>query len=333
MSAELLFDDHNPKIEFGDRQEKFFKLAVGISILFHILGLLTSPWWQPKPVTRDQVMQVDIANVPAQELPQPKEAAPIRLPDAVKAAPPPPPKPTAEQMAEFKKQAAEPPPTPAQLAERAAQAVREEHEAARTKVRSVGLGAVLEKSGGNAAPPINVPTSTRVSNGPRGAMDYGAAKGTSGADPLSGKGMTPGIEKQLASASRGGGGSGAAGGRLSSKVFKTDTGMDAEISGSIDDQSRSAQAISAAVKNYQSGIKYAYTQELLKNQSISGKITVEFVIRPDGSVESVDIKQSSVNWPPLEAAIKKRISLRWNFGQSKGGPVKVAFPFVFHPEM
>ncbi len=109
--------------------------------------------------------------------------------------------------------------------------------------------------------------------------------------------------------------------------------MDAEISGSIDDQSRSAQAIMSAVKNYQSGIKYAYTQELLKNQSLSGKITVEFVIRPDGSVESVDIKQSSVNWPPLEEAIKKRISLRWNFGQSKGGPVKVAFPFVFHPEM
>ncbi|HEY5997596.1 MAG TPA: AgmX/PglI C-terminal domain-containing protein [Candidatus Deferrimicrobiaceae bacterium] len=332
MSMDLSLDDRTPRLEFGDKQEKIFKIAVGLSVLAHILALVTSLMWpRTAPSMRDAVMQVDIANIPAQELPTPKEAAPIKLPDAVKPAPPPPPKPTAEQMQEFQKQAVDPAVAAQQQAERAAQQAQKERDDARAKVRTVGLGAVLDKSSGTGPVPVNVPTSTRVSTGKVGRMDYGAVQGRGGADPLAGRGMTPGIEKQLASAGRGSGDG--SGGRLSSKVFKTDAGMDAEISGSIDDQSRSAQAISAAVKNYQSGIKYAYTQELLKNQAISGKITVEFVIRTDGSVESVVIKQSTVNWPPLEEAIKKRISLRWNFGPSKGGPVKVAFPFVFHPEM
>jgi TonB family protein len=331
MSTELSLDDRTPPLQFGSNQEKFFKIAIGFSVLMHVLGLLTSPWWQPAPMPRDQVMQVDIANVPAQELPTPKEAAPIKLPDAVKPAPPPPPKPTAEQMQEFQKQQAVDPAVAAQqAAERAAQAAQKEREDARAKVRNVGLGAVLDKSGGTGPVPVNVPTSSRVSDGKVGKMDYGAARGRDGADPLEGRGMTPDIQKQLASARSGKGGGG---GALSSKVFKTDTGMDAEISGSLDDKSRSAQAIMATVKNYQSGIKYAYTKELLNNQSINGKITVEFVILSDGSVESVVIKQSTVNWPPLEDAIKKRISRLWNFGPSKGGPVKVAFPFVFNPEM
>lgn len=329
MSAELYFEDQNPKIEFGSRQERIFKAAVGFSVLMHVLGLLTSPWWQPKPMKVEQVMSVDIANIPAQELPTPKEAAPLKLPEAVKPAPPPPPKPTADRMTEAPKpEALDPAQEAARAAERAAAEAQKAREDARAKARTVGLGAVLDKPQGSGPVPVNVPTSTRVSTGKPGAMDYGAVQGRGGADPLAGKGMTPTIEKQLASAGRGSGG-----GKLSSKVFKTDAGMEAEISGSIDDQSRSPQAIAAAVRNYQSSIKYAYTQELLKNQNISGKVTVEFVIRPDGSIESVEIKQSSVNWPPLEEAIKKRISLRWNFGPSKGGPVKVAFPFVFHPEM
>jgi TonB family protein len=163
-----------------------------------------------------------------------------------------------------------------------------------------------------------------------GGHDRLAVLGHGGADPLAGKGMTPGIKKQLVSAGRGTGGG--SGGKLSPEGFKTDTGMDAEISGSIDDPSRSPEAIAAAIRLYQSGIKYAYTKELPKNPNIRGQITVEFVIRPDGSVESVDIKQSTIDWPPLEEAIRKRISLRWNFGPSKGGPVKVTYPFVFAPE-
>jgi TonB family protein len=330
MSVELSFDDSNPPIEFGSRQVKIFRIFVGVSVFAHIAALFVSLLWPAhKPALRDQVMQVDIANIPAQELPTPKEAAPIKLPDAVKPAPPPPPKPTADQMTEAPKEAVDPTVAAARKAEAEQAAAQKARDEARAKVKTVGLGAVLDKQGGTGAVPINVPTSTRVSTGKAGAMDYGAAKGRGGADPLEGRGMTPGIEKQLANAKGGGGGPV----QLASKTFKTDSGLDAEIKGSIDDQSRSAQAISAAVKNYQSGIKYAYTQELMKNQTLSGKITVEFTIKPDGSVESVNIRESTVNWKPLEEAIKKRIQLRWNFGVSKGGPVKVAFPFVFHPEM
>jgi hypothetical protein len=47
----------------------------------------------------------------------------------------------------------------------------------------------------------------------------------------------------------------------------------------------------------------------------------------------VEVRQSTVGWPPLEEAVKKRIQY-WKFGAAAaGGPVRATFPFVFHPEM
>jgi len=86
------------------------------------------------------------------------------------------------------------------------------------------------------------------------------------------------------------------------------------------------------VKQYQGGIKYAYNRELLSNPALSGKMLVSFSIRPDGSVESVEIRQSTLGWPPLDEAVKKRMQ-HWKFPRSAGGTVRVVFPFVFHPEM
>jgi TonB family protein len=165
--------------------------------------------------------------------------------------------------------------------------------------------------------PKDVPVSAKAT-----ANSYPVARDE---DPPVVPGKAPGIARQLASVSK-------SPKVLASQVFRTDTGLEGSISGGIDDESRTVGAIAATVSQYRSGIKYAYNNELLKNPNLSGKITVAFIILPNGSVESAQVRQSSVNWPPLEDAVLKRLS-HWKFPRSKGASVQVVFPFVFHPEM
>jgi TonB family protein len=282
------------------RIPKFFRAAVALSVLLHVVMLLTSPYWQSRPTPRDTVVEIDIAEMPKAEIPQIPQAA-VRAPEAV---PPPPPRPRPETSTT--EPAAEAPPG---------------REAIREKVASQGI---LRMLGGKAdpLPAIRVPSDLRPAP-PRAAAspgDYAPRVAEDG-----GKARTPGIERQLAATSR-------APKALASQTFRTDTGLEAEVSGAAEEPSRSFQAIAGTVKQYQSGIRYVYNRELLANPNLGGKMLVAFVIQPDGSVDSVEVRQSTLNWPPLDEAVRKRMQ-HWKFPRSPGGPVRVVFPFVFHPEM
>ncbi len=291
------------------RPQRFLRLALLMSVTLHFAGFLTSPYWQPHPVDRDELMMVDIADIPARELP--------KIPDIpVTASPPTPVPPVAARPVARKTNPLpqQPPPPPTR-------------EMIREKVATKGLLKVLSpgKAGEPIADPfagIKIPKDIRVAS--RETFTPGAARVSQGdADPAREK--APGIGKQVASSTR-------AARALSSQVFRTDAGLEGQISGGIEDENRNSGAIASTVSQYRSGIKYAYNKELLKNPSLSGKIVVAFVILPDGSVQSAEIRQSSVNWPPLEDAVLKRLQY-WKFPKSKGTPVRVVFPFVFHPEM
>jgi TonB family protein len=279
---------------------KFFRAAVAFSVLLHLAMLLTSPYWQSRSTTRDDIVQIDIAEIPKEEIPQIPEAA-VRAPEAV---PPPPPRPKAAPAEAAP--SAEPPPT---------------REAIREKVASQGILRVL---GGKTdpLPAIRVPSDLRPAPPKATASpgDYAPRAAEEG-----GKAKNPGIDRQLAATSR-------APKAMSSQTFRTDTGLEAEVSGAAEEPSRSFQAIAATVKQYQSGIKYVYNRELLSNPNLGGKMLVAFVIQPDGSVDSVEVRQSTLNWPALDEAVRKRMQ-HWKFPRSPGGPVRVVFPFVFHPEM
>ncbi|MBI5576591.1 MAG: TonB family protein [Deltaproteobacteria bacterium] len=285
------------------RQQRFFRIGLLLSVALHIAGLLTSPYWQSRPATPEDFLQVDIAEIPSQELPK----IPM-LP--VEKAPPPPP------AAHVGPGGAPPAPSPVPS-----------REAIREKVAKRGILRMLarERGGDAGADPlsgIKIPREIRVASKGAQTVPYNPASG--GEDPAK-VGRAPGIGKQVATAPR-------ASRVLSSQVFRTDSGLDAEISGGIDDENRTTGAIASRVSSYRSGIRYAYNRELLKNPSLSGKIVVSFVIRPDGSVESPEIRQSGVNWPALDDAVVKKIA-HWKFPKSRGTAVRVVFPFVFHPEM
>jgi len=287
----LLFQEH--------RVPRFLRVAVALSVLLHILMLLSSPYWQSQVTTGERIVQIDIAEMPKDEAPRIPEV-PIRVPEAV---PPPPPRPTYT------------------VKDAVPEATAPTREAIREKVASRGL---LKMFGGNSdpLPEIRVPGDLRPAP-PRATAnpaDYAPRTVSE-----SGKAKSPGIERELAATAR-------ASKEMTSRTFKTDTGLEAEIAGATDDPSRSFQSIAATVKQYQGGIKYAYNRELIANPNLSGNMLVSFVIRPDGAVESVEVRQSTLNWPPLDDAVKKRMQ-HWKFARGAGGPVRVVFPFVFHPEM
>lgn len=285
------------------RPPRFLGLAVALSVLLHVVMLLTSPYWQTRVTPGEGIVQIDIAEMPKEEMPKIPEV-PIRAPEAV---PPPPPR-----QAFADKDLAP-----------AAEPTVMSREAIRERVASRGLLPMLGgKGAADPLPEIRVPGNLRTAP-PRTASipgDYAPRYAAEG-----GKAKNPGIDRELAATAR-------ASKEMISRTFKTDTGLEAEIAGASDDPSRSFQAIAATVKQYQGGIRYAYNRELLTNPNLNGDMLVSFVILTDGAVESVEVRQSTLNWPPLDEAVKKRMQ-HWKFARGTGGPVRVVFPFVFHPEM
>ncbi|MDA8123292.1 MAG: AgmX/PglI C-terminal domain-containing protein [Deltaproteobacteria bacterium] len=290
-------------------QQRFLRFALLMSITLHAAGILTSPYWNTRPAAREELMMVDIADIPAAEMP--------KIPEIPFTAPPPP---SPAEAHPAPKEAgplpAQPPPPPTR-------------EMIREKIATRGLLKVLSPgkageavAGADPFAGIKIPREIRVaSREPATSNAYEVSR--QDAEPPREK--AHGIGNQVASSTR-------AGRALSSRVFRTDAGLEGEISGGIEDENRDSGVIASTVSQYRSGIKYAYNKELLKNPSLSGKIVVAFVILPNGSVQSAEIRQSSVNWPPLEDAVLKRLQ-HWKFPKSKGTPVRVVFPFVFHPEM
>jgi TonB family protein len=274
-----------------------------MSVLLHLVMLLTSPYWQSRVATGERIVEIDIAEMPKEEAPRIPEV-PIRAPEAV---PPPPPRKTA-----YTKDA-----TPPEAS------TGPTREAIREKVASRGLLKMFSgKGGADPLPEIRVPGDLRPAT-PRATPSPGDYAPRAASDAA--KAKTPGIDRELAATGR-------TSKEMTSRTFKTDTGLEAEIAGASGEPSRSFQSIAATVKQYQGGIKYAYNRELLSNPNLSGNMIVSFVIRADGSVEAVEVRQSTLNWPPLDEAVKKRMQ-HWKFARGAGSPVRVVFPFVFHPEM
>lgn len=308
MNGELRFGEFD--FGFESKHRKIFRIALAASIGVHILIFLTSPYWQSK-TGGEPVMMVSFASVPSDQLPAiPAQAGqrPISVPETPRLLETPPP--PDDTMA----------PLDAPYVPKTAEELRAE---ARARVANQGLLKVM-----SANPPGGAAASGPFLSGVRIGGGQGGGPGgrmPQGDDALAIKSGDLGIGKQVAQA-------GQAPKALAAKVFKADSGLDGEISGGIDDQNRTSQAIVATIRQYQSGIRYAYNKELLAKPDISGKITVAFVINPDGSVASPEIRQSTVNWAPLEESVVRRLQ-HWKFPASRGGTVRVVFPFVFHPEM
>ena len=85
------------------------------------------------------------------------------------------------------------------------------------------------------------------------------------------------------------------------------------------------------VFNRQKTALYAlYNRELRKDPTLAGKVLLELVIEPDGTVSRCDVIESELDRPRLEQNIANRVRL-FNFGKANVETRTVRFPIDFLP--
>lgn len=95
--------------------------------------------------------------------------------------------------------------------------------------------------------------------------------------------------------------------------------------------SRTDEEIQIVFDRYKSALYRIYNRELRNNPSLRGKMVLELVIEPDGSVSSCRVKSSDLDSPTLGQKIVMRVQM-FNFGAKEGVPqTKILYPIDFLP--
>ena len=88
------------------------------------------------------------------------------------------------------------------------------------------------------------------------------------------------------------------------------------------------EIVRRVVRSHVKEIKFCYERELQRRPGLHGRVSVRFVIAPDGNVATVGITESSVGHPAVERCVADAVQ-RWQFPQAReGGVTFVTYPFV-----
>jgi len=102
------------------------------------------------------------------------------------------------------------------------------------------------------------------------------------------------------------------------------TPREPKTSGSID-----KRIIQKVVRDHTGELRACYEKELNKTKGLHGRIVVNWIISPQGSVSTAFIKESTLNNKTLENCVVSSIKF-WRFpAPSGGGMAKVEYPFLF----
>ncbi len=88
--------------------------------------------------------------------------------------------------------------------------------------------------------------------------------------------------------------------------------------------------IEKTVNRRAGALKSCYESELKKDNTLKGKIEVQFTIQPSGRVSVARVTTNTMNSTAVGSCIVAQIQ-RWRFPQPSGGDVTVKYPFVFTP--
>jgi Ca-activated chloride channel family protein len=89
--------------------------------------------------------------------------------------------------------------------------------------------------------------------------------------------------------------------------------------------------IDAVIQRHMNQVRYCYQRELTRNPALGGKVVMKFVIGPDGTVSTAEVKTSTLGNAAVESCLVGRF-LRMQFPTPSGsGNVVVSYPFVFAP--
>jgi TonB family protein len=92
----------------------------------------------------------------------------------------------------------------------------------------------------------------------------------------------------------------------------------------------SSSSVEKTVRRRQGALKGCYESELKKDDSLKGKIKVQFTIETSGRVSSVKVIQNTMGSRAVAKCISSQMK-RWRFPKPSGGSVTIAYPFVFTP--
>jgi Ca-activated chloride channel homolog len=99
----------------------------------------------------------------------------------------------------------------------------------------------------------------------------------------------------------------------------------AEVQGSLD-----KDLIRRVVRSHINEVRYCYNQGLAKDPNLKGRVTIQFVIDPNGKIQSAVVKEDTIIDKAVGTCIAKQI-MRWTFPKPMGGIVTITYPFVLEP--
>jgi hypothetical protein len=121
----------------------------------------------------------------------------------------------------------------------------------------------------------------------------------------------------------GGGPVGALGTRHVTKIPSVGGGI-AKVRGTLD-----KDIIRRVVRLHMNEVKYCYDQELVKKAGLDGRISVQFVISPQGQVLSSVLQSTTMSNLHVEKCVVDAVK-RWEFPKPDGGGIAiVSYPFNF----
>lgn len=90
----------------------------------------------------------------------------------------------------------------------------------------------------------------------------------------------------------------------------------------------SPEAIRRVVRRHLPEIRHCYEQGLQANPSLEGRVTMRWMIAPDGRVQAASVASSDLGSAPVESCISQAVQ-RWTFPTPEGGGVVgVSYRFV-----
>lgn len=95
-------------------------------------------------------------------------------------------------------------------------------------------------------------------------------------------------------------------------------------------RTRSKSSIDRVVRSYIGGLKFIYNKELRRDNTLSGKIVVKFIISPEGKVIHAEIIESTFNNENIVTKMLKRI-YKWKFSPEDLDNTTIIYPFIFLP--
>ncbi|HEY3358974.1 MAG TPA: TonB family protein [Polyangia bacterium] len=98
------------------------------------------------------------------------------------------------------------------------------------------------------------------------------------------------------------------------------------VRGSLD-----TNIIRRVIRAHVAEVRACYERQLRVNPGLSGRVTLQLVIGPQGDVVNVQRQSTTMSSPPLDACLIAT-ARRWRFpAPAGGGAVMVTYPFTFQP--